>query len=89
VLDLHGWGDLQPQLNALSKQGRWAQMANLVSDEMLRTIAACGTPAQIAGEIRDRVAAAGGADTVCLYQPGPIAADVLAAIVAELSDDDA
>ncbi len=26
VLDVHGWGDLQPELNALSKQGRWAEM---------------------------------------------------------------
>src|SRR4051794_2913824 len=23
VLELHGWGDLQPELNALSKQGEW------------------------------------------------------------------
>ena len=26
VLDLHGWGDLQPELNALSKEGRWSEM---------------------------------------------------------------
>ncbi len=26
VLDIHGWGDLQPELNALSKQGRWEEM---------------------------------------------------------------
>ena len=70
VLDLHGWGELQPRL---------------VSDEMLTTIAACGTPAQIAAEIRERAEAAGGAETVCLYQPGPIAVDVLAAIVDALA----
>jgi probable F420-dependent oxidoreductase len=81
VLDLHGWGELQPRLNALSKQGQWAQMAELVSDEMLHTIAACGTPARIAEHVRERAEAAGGAETVCLYQPGPIAVDVLAAIV--------
>lgn len=85
VLDLHGWGDLQPQLHAMSKQGQWAQMAGLVSDEMLGTIAACGTPGQIAAQIRERAEAAGGAGTVCLYQPGPIAVDVLAAIVDELT----
>ncbi len=85
VLDLHGWGELQPRLNAMSKQGQWAQMAGLVSDEMLTTIAACGTPAQIAAEIRERAEAAGGAETVCLYQPGPIAVDVLAAIVDALA----
>ena len=86
VLDIHGWGDLQPELNALSKQGRWAEMGSLITDEVLETIAACGTPRQIADHIRARADATGGlADTVCLYQPGPIAVDVLAGIVDELS----
>jgi hypothetical protein len=43
VLDIHGWGDLQPELNAMSKQGRWQEMAGLITDEVLHTIAACGT----------------------------------------------
>ncbi len=85
VLDCHGWGELQPELNALSKQGRWAEMGGLITDEVLHTIAACGTPAQIAAHIRERVQATGGlADTVCLYQPGPIPTDVLAGIVDRL-----
>lgn len=85
VLDLHGWGELQPQLNAMSKAGQWAQMGELISDEVLHTLAACGTPQQIAEHVRQRVNAADGmADRVCLYQPGPIAADVLAAIIDEL-----
>lgn len=82
VLDIHGWGDLQPELHALSKQGRWQEMGGLIDDEVLHTIAACGTPAEIAEHIRKRVA--GVADTVCLYQPGPIPVDVLAAVVDEL-----
>ena len=85
VLDVHGWGDLQPELNALSKQGRWAEMGGLITDEVLHTLAACGTPAQIAAEIRRRAEAAGGAGTVCLYQPGPIPVEVLAAVVDELA----
>ena len=85
VLDIHGWGDLQPELNAMSKQGRWNEMAALITDEVLHTIAACGTPGQIADHIRRRITAAEGlADTVCLYQPGPIPLDALAAIVDEL-----
>ena len=82
VLDVHGWGDLQPQLHGLSKQGQWAEMGSLITDEILHTIAACGTPRQIADHIRARIGATAGlADTVCLYQPGPIAAETLAAIV--------
>ena len=83
VLDVHGWGDLQPELHALTKQGRWAEMGALITDEMLHTIAACGTPAEIAAHIRRR--SDGIADTVCLYQPGPIPLDTLAAIVDELA----
>lgn len=81
VLDVHGWGELQPELNALSKQGRWAQMGGLITDEVLHTLAACGTPGQIAAEIRRRSEAVGGASSVCLYQPGPIPVAVLAQIV--------
>ncbi len=32
VLDAHGWGDLQPELNTLSKQGRWDEMGALIDD---------------------------------------------------------
>ena len=39
VLDLHGWGDLQPVLNTLSKQGQWQEMGELISDEMLEEFA--------------------------------------------------
>jgi probable F420-dependent oxidoreductase len=79
VLEVHGWGDLQPELNALSKQGRWQEMGGLIDDEVLHTMAACGSPQEIAVHIRDRVD--GISDQVCVYQPGPIAADSLGQIV--------
>ncbi|WP_288813801.1 TIGR03617 family F420-dependent LLM class oxidoreductase [uncultured Gordonia sp.] len=85
VLDAHGWGDLQPELNAMSKQGRWQEMAGLIDDEILHTIAACGTPAEIAAHIRDRVD--GVSDRICLYQPGPIGVEPLAEIVDSLAGD--
>ena len=85
VLEVHGWGDLQPELNALSKQGRWAEMGGLIHDDVLHTIAACGTPADIAAHIRDRTA--GVADRVCLYQPAPIPVETLSQIVDALSAD--
>ncbi|MGA8545198.1 MAG: TIGR03617 family F420-dependent LLM class oxidoreductase [Mycobacterium sp.] len=83
VLAAHGWEDLQPELNTLSKQGRWQEMGGLIADEMLHTIAACGSPGDVARHIRDRVD--GVADTVFLYQPGPMNLDTLAAIVDELA----
>lgn len=54
VLDHCGWGDLQPKLRDLSKQGKWLDMGELISDEMLHTIAVVGTPEEVAAEIRDK-----------------------------------
>lgn len=39
VLDFHGWGDLQNELNALSKQGLWDEMTTRITDEILQTLA--------------------------------------------------
>ncbi len=38
VLELHGWGDLQGDLNRLSKEGRWEEMGTLIDDEILEHV---------------------------------------------------
>ncbi len=85
VLAAHGWEDLQPELNAMSKRGRWLEMGSLITDEIMHTIAACGTPVEIAAHIRDRLD--GVADTVFLYQAAPIGVSTLAEIIDELRRD--
>lgn len=54
VLDMHGWGDLQTELNTLSKKGEWVAMGDLIDDEILETFAIVGEPDQIAGRITAR-----------------------------------
>jgi probable F420-dependent oxidoreductase len=54
VLDLHGWGDLQPELRALSKAGDWAAMGELIDDEVLATLAIVAEPAQVGDALRER-----------------------------------
>ncbi len=54
VLELHGWGDLQTDLNALSKQGKWVEMGELIDDEILETFAVVGAPESIAAELSAR-----------------------------------
>ncbi|MEP1123814.1 MAG: LLM class F420-dependent oxidoreductase [Ilumatobacter sp.] len=54
VLDMHGWGGLQEELNALSKQGEWAKMGTLIDDEILNTFAVVGEPEGIAPELSKR-----------------------------------
>lgn len=73
VLDAHGWGDLQPELNRLSKAGDWSTMMALVDDDLLHTIAVIGTPEECAREIIARYGA--WADRVCVYFPGYEVAD--------------
>jgi len=54
VLEVHGWGELQQELNELTKRGAWDELAGVVSDEVLETFAVIGTPEQAAEEIRRR-----------------------------------
>ena len=56
VLDIHGWGGLQDELNTLSKQGRWQEMGTLIDDEVLTTFAVVGEPEAIAPELGRRYA---------------------------------
>jgi probable F420-dependent oxidoreductase len=54
VLDIHGWGGLQDELNVLSKQGKWVEMGDLIDDEILNTFAVVGAPESIAPELGTR-----------------------------------
>jgi probable F420-dependent oxidoreductase len=62
VLELHGWGELQTELNALSKQGEWVKMGELITDDILDTFAVVGEPEAVPrlmleryGDIVDRL----------------------------------
>ena len=54
VLDIHGWGGLQDELNTLSKQGKWVEMGNLITDDIMNTFAVVGEPEKIAPELHRR-----------------------------------
>jgi probable F420-dependent oxidoreductase len=62
VLELHGWGDLQTELNRLSKQGEWVAMGDLIEDDVLDAFAITGEPEDIPklmlaryGDVLDRI----------------------------------
>jgi len=54
VLETHGWGTLQPQLNLMSKQGKWVEMGDLIEDEILDAFAVVGEPQEIVPMIKGR-----------------------------------
>jgi probable F420-dependent oxidoreductase len=70
VLDMHGWGELQPELTILSKRGEWDEMATRITDEMLGEFAIVAKPEEVVpaltrryGDTFDRVACTFSADS--------------------------
>ena len=82
VLEVEGWEDLQPELNTLSKSGRWDEMPALIDDAMLTALAAVGSPAQVAADIVARFD--GEVDRVGFYTPYLMADETLGAMVEAL-----
>jgi probable F420-dependent oxidoreductase len=82
VLEAEGWEDLQPELNTLSKTGRWEEMPGMIDDTMLGALAAVGSPKDVAADITGRFG--GLVDRVGFYTPYLIAEDTLGEMVAEL-----
>ncbi|HZU73968.1 MAG TPA: LLM class F420-dependent oxidoreductase [Acidimicrobiales bacterium] len=56
VLEIHGWGELQTELNTLSKQGKWVEMGTLIDDDVLNAFAVVGEPDRVPAELRRRYA---------------------------------
>jgi probable F420-dependent oxidoreductase len=55
VLDAHGYAGLHGDLNRMSKEGRWTEMAALIPDAFVEEIAVVGARHEIAGRIAARV----------------------------------
>ena len=56
VLERHGWGELQGNLNELSRQGAWVEMGTLIDDDVLDAFAIVGDVSSIASSFLARFA---------------------------------
>lgn len=54
VMGVHGWGDMQVELNAMSKQGKWQEMGEMITDDILNVFGVMGEPSTIVPEIKAR-----------------------------------
>jgi probable F420-dependent oxidoreductase len=54
VLELHGWGELQSELNAMSKRGEWDAMGTRITDEILEQFAIVAQPHEVPGLLKRR-----------------------------------
>jgi probable F420-dependent oxidoreductase len=80
VLEHHGWGDLQDELNAMSKRGEWTAMGDLITDEILDAFAVSGEPYQAGAGIKERYGHI--ADRVSFYtKPDGYAPEVMAEMI--------
>jgi probable F420-dependent oxidoreductase len=84
VLDLHGWGDLQTELNSLSKQGEWVKMGELIDDDILNTFAVCAEPEGVGAELKRRYG--GVVDRCSFYAPYKMESERWAGVVADLKN---
>lgn len=70
LLDHHGYDGLQPELNAMSKQGRWREMADRIDDDLLDLVAVTGTPVEVGRKLAERNSFAQ-RSTMMFYGPQP------------------
>ena len=54
MLDSIGAGELQQELNKMSKEGKWMEMGNLIGPDLIKHFAVIGEPDTIASQIKSR-----------------------------------
>jgi probable F420-dependent oxidoreductase len=67
VLDTHGWGDLQPALRQLTKEGQWGELGSMFNDEQVSCLSVVGTAEEVGKELKRRFG--GIADRLALSIP--------------------
>jgi probable F420-dependent oxidoreductase len=80
VLESIGYGELQPELRRLSKEGRWSEMAALIEPELLDQISISGIPADVGARMQERFGSI--VDRLGFYLPYAVAPGLLAEVVA-------
>ena len=84
VLECHGAGPLQDELNRLSKEGKWLEMAGLIDDDLLEKIAIVAPRDEIAARVRERCGSFAQRVSLVSHFSKP---DLLEEAVAELSGE--
>ena len=67
VLEAHGWGEVQDELNRLSKQGAWKEMGKVITDDILDAFAVRGSAKELPGLVMGRYGDV--VDRISFYAP--------------------
>ncbi len=81
-MDAVGFGDLQPKLNALSKEGKWAELAAYIDDDFVDAFVVRGRPEEIAAKLKQKYGSY--TDRLAIYAPYAAPDQMWKSIVAEL-----
>ena len=86
VVDLFavGYGDLQPKLNKLSKEGKWDELATYIDDDFVDAFSTRGKPEDIAAQLKDKYGSF--ANRLAIYAPYGAPDDMWRKIIAELKN---
>ena len=84
VLELHGWGELQSELNTLSKRGEWVKMGELITDDVRDAFAVVAPLDRVAAEVRARFD--GLVDRFSFYAPYKVDPEVWQGVLAGFRD---
>ena len=82
VLELHGWGDLQSELNALSRTGDWEKMGTIIPDDVLEAFSVVALASDVAPIVHQRYGDL--VDRFSIYAPYSMGDDARTTIVAGL-----
>lgn len=80
-----GYGDLQPKLNALSKEGKWDELASYIDKDFVDAFCTCGKPEEIARKLKEKYG--NYADRLAIYAPYAAPDAMWKRIVIELKSD--
>jgi probable F420-dependent oxidoreductase len=68
VMELHGWSNIAERLSQLAARGQWAEMPDLITDEMMAEFVVSGTWAELPAKIKAKYAG-GLLDRISYYLP--------------------
>jgi probable F420-dependent oxidoreductase len=81
-MDAVGLGDLQPKLNALSKEGKWDELGRYIDDDFIDAFCIRGQPDEIAEKLKEQYGSY--ADRLAIYAPYAAADSMWAGIIKDL-----
>jgi probable F420-dependent oxidoreductase len=77
-----GYGDLQPELNKMTKEGRWDELSQLIDDDFLNHFAVCAEPKDVAAKVVEKYGEF--TDRASIYAPYHSSPEVWPAIISDM-----